>query len=71
MKVEAGQYRFLHFATHVLLDNTAPMYSKLVLTQAGNLCGEDGLLKAREILQRRWNAGLVMLLACQTARERR
>jgi CHAT domain-containing protein/Tfp pilus assembly protein PilF len=68
VKAEAGKYRILHFATHALLDNAAPMYSKLVLAQEGDLAGEDGLLEAREILQQWWDADLVVLSACQTAR---
>jgi CHAT domain-containing protein len=71
VKAEAGKYRILHFATHALLDNAAPMYSKLLLAQEGDLGGEDGLLEAREILQQRWNADLVVLSACQTARGRK
>ncbi len=31
VKAEAGQARVLHFATHGMLNNAAPMYSHLVL----------------------------------------
>jgi CHAT domain-containing protein len=71
VKAEAGQYRILHFATHALLDNAAPMYSFLLLSQTGDMGGEDGCLLAREVLEQRWNADLVVLSACQTARGRK
>jgi CHAT domain-containing protein len=70
VKAEAGRYRVLHFATHALLDDRNPMYSSLVLSQARQARGEDGLLEAWELLGLRLNADLVVLSACQTARGR-
>jgi CHAT domain-containing protein len=72
-----GQFRYLHFATHGLLDDQSPMQSALILSQdqlpdpldqvlAGKLA-YDGRLTADQML-RGWklNADLVTLSACDT-----
>lgn len=64
-KAEAGQRRVLHFATHGVLNDAAPLYSHLVLTQSEQ---EDGLLEAWELLQMDLHADLAVLSACETAR---
>lgn len=64
-KNDAPAYSVLHLATHGLLDERAPLFSSLLLAPAG---GEDGLLEAREILDGRLNAELVVLSACETGR---
>jgi CHAT domain-containing protein/tetratricopeptide (TPR) repeat protein len=57
--------RFLHFATHGLLDARAPLDSALVLSVDG---GDDGLLRAWEVRDRlRLDADLVTLSACESA----
>jgi CHAT domain-containing protein len=68
VKAEAGKYKVLHFATHGTLDDSNPMYSRLVLASASE--HEDGFLEAREIINLNLNAELVVLSACQTARGR-
>jgi CHAT domain-containing protein/TolA-binding protein len=68
VKAEAGKYKVLHFATHGTLDDSNPMYSRLVLASASD--HEDGFLEAREIINLNLNAELVVLSACQTARGR-
>lgn len=68
VKAEAGNYKVLHFATHGILDDANPMYSRLVLASANER--EDGFLEAREITNLNLNADLVVLSACQTARGR-
>ncbi len=67
-KQEAAKFRYLHFATHGLFNDTAPMLSSVVLAKppAGSL--EDGFLTAHEIFDLNWNADLVVLSACNTAR---
>ncbi len=66
VKVEAGQARILHFATHGMMNNASPMYSHLVLAQGGE--NEDGLLEAWELMQLNLKAELAVLSACETAR---
>jgi CHAT domain-containing protein len=69
-KTEAGKYAVIHLATHGILDDSNPMYSRLVMARAENDPNDDGLLEAREIMQLNLHAGLVVLSACQTARGR-
>ncbi len=61
--------RYLHFATHALLDPLSPLDSALALAApAGEDGGEDGLLHAWEIFEQlRLDADLVTLSACDSA----
>ena len=64
-----SDYRFLHFATHALVDAKNPQRSALILSQVGEKEGSaEGLLTAAEIT-REWSldAELVTLSACETA----
>jgi CHAT domain-containing protein len=61
--------RYLHFATHAILDDRFPLNSALVLTIPDHLSEgqENGLLEAWEILEQvHLNADLVTLSACKT-----
>ncbi len=70
-KTEAAQARILHFTTHGVLNDAAPMYSHLVLAQSDAKEGkEDGLLEAWELMQMDLKADLAVLSACETARGR-
>jgi CHAT domain-containing protein/uncharacterized protein HemY len=69
IKIEAGKYDILHFATHGILNDTSPMYSSIVLSQAEN-AKEDGLLEAWEVMKMDLKAKLVVLSACETGRGR-
>lgn len=68
VKSNAGKFRVLHLATHGILNDSMPMYSQLVLSQAETGRGEDGLLEAREIMNLNFAANLVVLSACESAR---
>jgi len=69
-RTEASKYSIIHLATHGILDDTSPMYSRLVMARAENDPNDDGLLEAREIMRLDLHADLVVLSACQTARGR-
>ncbi len=64
---ELGKYRYLHFATHGLLDSEKPGLSSLVLSmldENGN--PQDGFFRAHELYNLKLPAELVVLSACQT-----
>jgi len=65
-----GAARYVHFASHAILDSRSPLDSALVLAApAADRPGDDnGLLQAWEIYERvRLVADLVTLSACDTA----
>jgi CHAT domain-containing protein/Flp pilus assembly protein TadD len=62
-----GKYRYVHFATHGLLDSERPGLSSLVLSMVdaeGN--PQNGFLRANDIYNLKLPAELVVLSACQT-----
>lgn len=67
-KALAGQSSILHLATHGVLNNRQPLDSYLALANSDEMETEDGKLTAREIMQSKLNAHLVVLSACETAR---
>ncbi|HXD32561.1 MAG TPA: CHAT domain-containing protein [Pyrinomonadaceae bacterium] len=70
VKAEAGKYEVLHFASHAVLDDRNPLYSRIILSRAEGDAHEDGLLEAWEIMKLDLDAELAILSACQTARGR-
>jgi CHAT domain-containing protein len=66
-KAEAPHFRVIHLATHGVLDDQNPMYSRLLLSRRDG-DGEDGVLEAREMLDLDLRSDLVVLSACDTAR---
>jgi CHAT domain-containing protein/tetratricopeptide (TPR) repeat protein len=62
-----SQYRYVHFATHGLLDTERPGLSSLVLSMVdAQGKPQDGFLRANDIYNLRLPAELVVLSACQT-----
>ena len=69
-KALAPQYATIHIATHGVLDNRDPLNSYLLLTKTDGDPENDGLLRAREIMDMPLNADLAVLSACETANGR-
>jgi CHAT domain-containing protein len=69
---DVSKYRFLHVATHGLLNTERPQFTGVVLSLVGNREG-DGFLRTDEIFNLRLGSPLVMLSACETGlgKERR
>ena len=65
LKDHAADYRILHFATHFLINDDQPLYSKIVLAQ-NSKSKEDGYLQTYEVFNMKLNADLVVLSACNT-----
>jgi CHAT domain-containing protein len=64
---ELGEYRYVHFSTHGLVNSVHPELSGLVLALV-NERGEtqDGFLRAHEIFNLKLSPEVVVLSACQT-----
>jgi len=65
VKTKSSYYKYLLFATHGLLDEESPMDSSLAFA-ANSRPGEDGFLKASEIINLEINSDLAVLSACET-----
>ncbi len=62
------QYRYVHFATHSVLDTDRPELSALALSQVNQQgAAQNGWLRTLDIFNLRLNAELVVLSGCQTA----
>lgn len=67
MSGELAKYRYVHFATHGLLDAEHPGLSALVLSMVdAQGKAENGFLRANDIYNMKLPAELVVLSACQT-----
>ena len=64
LKANAGNYRYLHIASHGIFNAEDPMASALLLSASDR---DDGLLSVAELFDLRLNADLVTLSACETA----
>jgi CHAT domain-containing protein len=62
---ELGSYKYLHFATHGIVDENKPELSEIYLA-SDTTKKEDGNLYSGEIYNLKINADLVTLSACQT-----
>jgi len=65
-KRKLEHYRFLHLATHGLLNADRPQFSGLLLSLVGNPEGYDGFLRTQEVFELRLGSPLVILSACKT-----
>ncbi len=63
-KREAAGYKIIHLATHALVDDRQPAFSKILF--AGGDKSEDGMLNTYEIYSMHLNAMLVVLSSCNT-----
>ncbi|MCG8456012.1 MAG: CHAT domain-containing protein, partial [Holophagales bacterium] len=66
-KAEAPGYRWLHLASHGLMDDDDPLGSGILLAPGA---GEDGLLRLPEVLELELASRLVTLSACRSGRGR-
>ncbi len=65
---DLARYRFVHFASHALLNTRHPELSGIVLSLvAPDGTPQDGFLRLHDIYNLRLGAELVVLSACQTA----
>jgi CHAT domain-containing protein/lipopolysaccharide biosynthesis regulator YciM len=64
-RAKANQFRVLHLATHALVDDVNPDYSKLVFSDNTDST-DDGFLHVFELYNMQLNADLVTLSACNT-----
>jgi CHAT domain-containing protein/tetratricopeptide (TPR) repeat protein len=64
---ELGSYRYLHFATHGLLDSERPGLSALALSMVDEVGRpQDGFLRANDVYNLKLPVELVTLSGCQT-----
>ena len=64
---QLGNYRFIHFATHGLLNNEHPELSGVILSLVDKQGrDEDGFLRASEIFRLKLPVELVVLSGCRT-----
>jgi CHAT domain-containing protein/tetratricopeptide (TPR) repeat protein len=64
-KFPGNSYKVLHIATHGIIDNENPMFSKLIFSE-DTLHNEDGNLYTWELFSMKMNAEMAVLSACNT-----
>ena len=68
LKSEGDRFRLMHFATHALVNDAAPMLSGVVLSRPPKDSKEDGILTVRELFTMNLAADMIVFSACETAR---
>jgi CHAT domain-containing protein/Tfp pilus assembly protein PilF len=75
LRQNIGNYRYIHIATHEIMDDSYPEYSGLVFSDIPVTSGDgnilpatesDGILYAKELYPLKLNADLVTMSACET-----
>jgi len=65
-KEKATDFDILHLAMHTIINDSLPMFSKLVFSKPDEKFKEDGFLNTYEIYNMKLNARLAVLSACET-----
>lgn len=65
-KDKAPEYDILHLAMHTIINDSLPMFSKLVFSKPDQKSDNDGYLNTYEIYNLKLNARLTVLSACET-----
>lgn len=65
-KTKAPEYDILHLAMHTIINDSLPMFSKMVFSNPQKNSSEDGFLNTYEIYNMKLNARLAVLSACET-----
>lgn len=65
-KEQAVDFDILHLAMHTVINDSMPMFSKLVFSSPGEQSEEDGFLNTHEIYNLKLKARLAVLSACET-----
>ena len=65
-KEEAPDFDILHLAMHTIINDSLPMFSKLVFSNPEKNSTNDGFLNTYEIYNMKLNARLAVLSACET-----
>ncbi|MBL7969489.1 MAG: CHAT domain-containing protein [Prolixibacteraceae bacterium] len=65
-KEKASGFDVLHLAMHTIINDSLPMFSKLVFSTPEKKSSEDGFLNTYEVYNMKLNARLAVLSACET-----
>ena len=65
-KEKASEYDIMHLAMHTVINDSLPMFSKLIFSVPNKGSDNDGYLNTYEIYNMKLNARLAVLSACET-----